>query len=147
MLENDRSLRLVSAGILLFLIGLLTGLFLPVLPYPRTGLAAHMAGVLNGMFLVLLGLIWGRLTLSPRNASLAFGLLLYGTYANWGWGLVAALLGTGKLTPMTTGGRIAAPWKEALVGAGQVSLAIAMIGGCLLLFLGLRRPSQAGAGQ
>jgi hypothetical protein len=67
MLENDRSLRLVSAGILLFLIGLLTGLFLPVLPYPRTGLAAHMEGVLNGMFLVLLGLIWSRLTLSPAT--------------------------------------------------------------------------------
>jgi hypothetical protein len=52
---------------------------------------------------------------------------------------VAALLGTGKLTPLTTGGRVAAPWKEALVGAGLVSLTLAMIGGCLLLLLGLRR--------
>src|SRR5947199_6665453 len=106
--RSDRSQHLLSAGILLFLLGLLTGLSLPVLPYPRTGLAAHMAAVLNGMFLVLLGLIWNRLTLSARSSSLAFGLLLYGTYANWGWGLVAALLGTGKLTPITTGGRVAA---------------------------------------
>jgi hypothetical protein len=40
---------------------------------------------------------------------------------------------------MTTGGRVAAPWKEALVGAGLVSPTVAMIGGCLLLLLGLRR--------
>ena len=145
MPENDRSRLLLSAGILLFLIGLLTGLSLPVLPYPRAGLAAHIEGVLNGMFLVLLGLIWNRLTLSARASSWAFGLLLYGTYANWGWGLVAAILGTGKLTPITTGGRLAAPWKEALVGAGLVSLAIAMIGGCLLLLVGLRRPAETPA--
>jgi len=100
---------------------------------------------LNGMFLVLLGLLWNRLILSARAASWAFGLLLYGTYANWGWGLVAALLGTGKLTPITTGGQVAAPWKEALVGAGQVSLAIAMIGGCILVLMGLRRSAESPA--
>jgi len=141
MPEHDRSRRLLFFGVLLFFLGLLTGLLLPVLPYPRLGLGAHMTAVMNGMFLLLLGLLWNRLVLSPRAASLAFGLILYATYANWAFSLLGSILGTGKLTPLAAEGRIAAPWREAVVGAGLVTLAIAMVTVCVLLLLGLRRPA------
>jgi len=140
-MEHDRSRRLLFGGVLLFFLGLLTGLLLPILPYPRLGLGAHMTAVMNGMFLVLLGLLWDRLVLSARAASLAFGLILYATYANWAFSLLGAILGTGKFTPLAADGRLALPWKEALVGAGLVTLAIAMVTACILLLYGLRRPA------
>jgi len=134
----DRSRELMFGGMLLFLLGLLTGLALPSLPYPRVGLSAHLTGAMNGMFLVLLGLIWGRLRLGPRAATAAFGLALYGAYANWGFSLLAALLGTGRLTPIASAGRIGSAGREALVGAGLVSLVVAMVALCALVLWGLR---------
>ncbi|HXO22047.1 MAG TPA: hydrogenase [Thermoanaerobaculia bacterium] len=141
----DRSRQLLVSGVLLFLLGLLTGIALPSLPYPRLGLSAHMTALMNSLFLVALGLLWGRLRLGPRAAALAFGLALYGAYANWAFSLLAAFLGTGKLTSIASGGRIASAGREALVGAGLVVMAVAMVVLCLLLLWGLRPggPSRA----
>jgi (hydroxyamino)benzene mutase len=47
-------------SILLFSLGLVTGLLAPKLANPRMGLSSHLEGLMNGMFLVLLGLIWQR---------------------------------------------------------------------------------------
>ena len=62
---GDRLLRL---GVLLFLLGLLTGFAIPALTNPRMGLTSHLEALMNGMFLVLLGLLWPRLALSPALA-------------------------------------------------------------------------------
>lgn len=48
---------LLQLGIILFLIGLLTGVAIPKLANPRMGLASHLEGVLNGIFLVTVGLV------------------------------------------------------------------------------------------
>lgn len=48
---------LFTIGLALFLIGLLTGLVIPALKNPRMALSSHLEGVLNGMFLVVLGLL------------------------------------------------------------------------------------------
>jgi (hydroxyamino)benzene mutase len=141
MAEDDRSRRLMFAGFLLFLAGLVTGLFLPVLPYPRLGQGAHITAVMNGMFLILLGLVWDRLRLGSRAASWVAGLVLYGTWANWGFSLLASILGTGKLTPLASGGQIGEPWKEAVVGAGQVTLALAMLTALAIIVWSLRKPA------
>ena len=53
--------RLLQLGIILFLLGLLTGLAVPALANPRMGLASHLGGVMNGLVLVALGLMWPRL--------------------------------------------------------------------------------------
>jgi hydroxylaminobenzene mutase len=55
---------LLQLGIILFLIGLLTGFVIPKLVNSRMGLASHLEGVLNGIFLVAVGLPWQRLNLS-----------------------------------------------------------------------------------
>lgn len=52
------SRKLIRYGILLFLLGLLTGFAMPAFENSRMGLSSHLEGVMNGMFLVLLGLIW-----------------------------------------------------------------------------------------
>jgi len=140
MSTADRSRTLMFAGFLLFLLALVTGLFFNKLPNPRLGQGAHITGLMNGMFLVLLGLAWDRLRLSARAGAWIAGLVLFGTYANWGFSLLAAVLKTGNLTPLASGGQVADPWKEALVGAGQVALALSMLAAVGMIVWSLRKP-------
>jgi hypothetical protein len=69
--------RLLWHGFLLFLLGLLTGFAVPALTNPRMGLSAHLEGVMNGVFLVVLGLVRERLVLSARAVTALFWLALY----------------------------------------------------------------------
>jgi hydroxylaminobenzene mutase len=135
---DNKPRRLMWHGIFLFLLGLLTGVAIPALTNPRMGVSAHLEGVLNGIFLIVLGLIWRELRLTPKGATATFRIALYGTYANWAATFAAAILGTSRLTPQAGSGHSAAFWQEALVGFGQVSLALAMLICCLFVLSGLR---------
>ena len=105
-------------------------------------LAAHVTGVLNGLMLIGLGLAWGLLVLGPAQARLTTALFLYGTYANWGTSCLAAAWGTSRLTPLSGAGYSAAPWQEAAVQVLQVSLALAMLTGAVLVVYALRPSSS-----
>ncbi|HYX24655.1 MAG TPA: hypothetical protein VFC23_10925, partial [Thermoanaerobaculia bacterium] len=69
------------------------------------------------------------------------GLALYGTYANWGFNLLASILGTGVMTPLVSGGRVGRAWQEGLVNTGYITLGLAMLVCGLLAAWGLRRPA------
>lgn len=75
--------RLLKAGALLFLLGLITGFVLPAMQNPRMGLASHLEGVQNGMFLLILGLVWPQLDLGVKTLSVGYYLALFGTFVNW----------------------------------------------------------------
>lgn len=143
----DRSRSLLFAGFLLFLLALLGGLAViaPGINNPRMALSAHLTGVMNGFFLILLGLSWERLRLAGRSASLVYGLALYAAYANWAFNLLGAILGTGKMTPLVAGGRVGKPWQEALVNTGVVTLALAVLVCLVLIVWALRKPAAAPA--
>src|SRR5215216_6673086 len=142
---SDRSRSLMFAGFLLFLLALLGGLAIiaPGINNPRMALSAHLTGVMNGFFLILLGLCWERLRLAGRASLLVYGLALYATYANWALNLLGSILGTGKMTPLVAGGRIGKPWQEALVNTGVVTLALAVLVCLGLVVWGLRKPAVA----
>lgn len=74
---------LFTIGLALFLIGLLTGLVIPALKNPRMALSSHLEGVLNGMFLVVLGLLWPHIDLPEAWQVIAVALIVYSAYANW----------------------------------------------------------------
>ena len=65
--------------------------------------------------LIVLGLAWELLRVTPVQAKLTAGLFLYGTYMNWGVSSLAAAWGTSRLTPLSGAGYSAEPWKETLV--------------------------------
>ena len=134
----NRSQRLLWHGMLLFLLGLVTGLLSQKLLNPRMGLAAHLEGVMNGTFLLAVGSAWRRLHLSPRKESIAFHAALYGGYANWITTMFAALFGTAALTPLTSGEFRGQAWQESIVTAGFLSVAIAMITAAVLLLIGFK---------
>src|ERR1700722_9252500 len=130
--------RLMWHGMFLFLLGLFTGFAEPHFVNMRMGLAAHLEGVLNGIFLLALGATWSEVRLSPGAKAAAFWTALYGSYVNWLVTTLAAAFGTGALSPITASGRTALAWQEQGVTIGFVSVAIAIILCSLLVPLGLR---------
>lgn len=135
--------RLLQLGIFLFLLGLMVGFAVSALPNPRMALASHIEGVLNGMFLVILGLVWPKLTLSARLLDVTFWLALYGTFANWMANLLASAWGAGRMMPIAGQGRIGTPNQETVMSVLLISLSLAMVTVCNLVLLGLRTPASA----
>ena len=86
--------RLMWHGMLLFLIGLLTGFAEQHFANTRMALAAHLEGVMNGIFLLVLGAVWNEVRLSSRAKAIAYWVALYGTYGNWFVTTLAAAFGT-----------------------------------------------------
>lgn len=130
--------RLMWHGILLFLLGLVTGLLEQRFTNMRMGVSAHLEGVMNGTFLVVLGAIWTEVRLSPPAKTAAFWIALYGTYANWFFTTLGAVLGTAAANPIAAAGHHGQPWQESLAGAGFLSVAVAIIAASLLVLWGLR---------
>jgi hydroxylaminobenzene mutase len=136
---EDSKRRLLWHGMLLFLLGLLTGFVEQKFNNPRMGLAAHLEGVMNGTFLVVLGAVWTEVRASPQLKRAAYWSALYGTYVNWAVTTLAAIFGTAALSPLTAAGYSAQPWQEGLVMFGFSSVGIAMILSSVLILWGLRR--------
>jgi (hydroxyamino)benzene mutase len=131
--------RLIWHGMFLFLLGLLTGLVEQKFSNVRMGLAAHLEGVMNGIFLVALGAAWTEVRLASRAEVIAFWALLYGTYANWAFTTLAAIFGTGAMSPITAPNLKAQPWQEGLVTFGFMSVGVAIMASSILVLWGLRR--------
>lgn len=138
-LKRTQSARLIFLGILLFLLGLIVGLLVPVFANPRMGVSSHLEGVLNGMFLVLLGLIWERLELSARWLRLTFWLAVYGTFVNWLGVLIAAVFDAGKMLGIAAEGKEGPPLAEGVVTFSLISLSLAMLVISIAVLVGLKK--------
>jgi (hydroxyamino)benzene mutase len=130
--------RLMWHGMLLFLLGLFTGFAESHFTNVRMGLAAHLEGVENGIFLLALGAIWPQVQLGRSARVVAFCAVLYGTYANWFFTTLAAIFGTGALSPITAPGFKAQAWQEGLVTAGLMSVGIVIVVSALIFLWGFR---------
>lgn len=137
-MDFDASRRLKMLGMLLFLFGLLTGFAIMAVTNPRMGLAAHLEGVMNGTFLVVAGLVWNELKISAGMKSAVFWTLVYGTFANWSFTVLAAVFGTSKMTPLSGAGYSGTPWQENLVSAGLASVGLTMVFALAVIIYGLR---------
>lgn len=93
---------------------------------PRAGLAGHVEAVMNGMFLILIGLAWPALRLSDRIGRVVSWLLLFGTYANWAATTASGALGTSKGTPIAGAGFQAIPLAENAVYGVLVLVGMSM---------------------
>src|SRR2546428_1161894 len=105
--------RLVWHGIFLFFLGLVVGMFVPLMTNPRMALSAHVGGVMTGIFLAVLGAVWGELRLAPRAETSAYWLALFGNYGSSPSLLLAALFRTSTMTPIAGAGHKAPPGQGA----------------------------------
>ena len=136
--------QLMWLGMFLFLLGLLTGLAEQQFTNVRMGLAAHLEGVMNGIFLVALGAIWTEVRLPSPAKAMAYWTALYGTYVNWLTTTLAAAFGTTAKSPISAAGYTGQPWQENLVTAGFLTVSLSIIAASALLLWGLR-PGRASA--
>ena len=137
--EIGTSRSLIALGALLFLLGLLSGFAIPAMTNTRMGLSSHLEGVMNGMFLMVVGLAWAHLRLAPRALLITYGCLVYGSFANWACVQLAAIFGTSEMTPIAGKGHAGSAWQESLVSAGLVSVGITMLIAGVLLVVGFWR--------
>ncbi len=131
--------RLLQFGVILFLLGLLTGFAIPAMNSSRLGLSGHLEGVMNGMFLILVGLVWDKLRLSQRSFKSTFYALIFGTYVNWITVVLAAIWGAGgEMMPIAGGVLQGTSLQELLIKFGLISLSLAMVYACIMLIIGLK---------
>lgn len=140
---EGRSRRLLQLGVVLFLLGLLIGFAIPALAVPRMGLTSHMQGILNGLFLIVLGFLWSYLALPSKASAALFWLAVYGTFANWAVTLLAAFWGAGRSMPIAAQGHVGTALQEGVLDALLLSLSLAMIIVCGLVLWGLRTPRRS----
>jgi hydroxylaminobenzene mutase len=139
ILKSRQADQLIFLGVLLFFLGLVVGLLIPVLANPRMGLSSHLEGVFNGIFLVVLGLIWSKVNLSDKWLKITFWLAIYGTFANWLGILIAAIFNAGKMLTVAAKGQEGPPLAEGIVTFSLISLTIAMLTISVTVMIGLRR--------
>ncbi|GAA3521870.1 hydrogenase [Aeromicrobium panaciterrae] len=131
---------LFALGLILLLLGLLTGMAIPVLKNPRMGLAAHMVGMTNGPFLIVVGLLWPHVDLSHTWQVVTIVLLAYSSFANWLAMQLGSLWGAGrKFAPSAAGDHRASATKERIVDGLLATLAPLIIAATVLLLIGVLR--------
>jgi hydroxylaminobenzene mutase len=145
--RTDAGHRLIQIGVLLLLLGLLTGLTIPMAANPRMGLASHLQGIINGLLLIGLGLVHPRLRLGLVARRTLFGLVAYGTFANWFATLLAAFWGAGAAMPIAGGGRHGSTVQEWVITGLLWTLTLAMLAVCVIVLVGLRRGAPVPAAE
>jgi len=139
-LQFRESQRLLQVGISLFLVAVLLGFAVSSLAVPRLALSAHLVGLLQGIFLVVLGLVWPRLSLTQAQRRLAFLLVTYQAVAAPLSNLLAAAWGAGNsVVPMAAGAAHGSAMQEMVINIGLRSAGAAVIVSLLLILWGLRR--------
>lgn len=127
-----------TLGLVLFLLGLLTGFAVPALKNPRMALSSHLEAVLNGMFLVILGLLWPHIHLPHAWGLTAVALIVYAAYANWLATLLAAAWGAGRrFAPIAAADHEASASREGVVSFLLLSLALSIVFGVGIVIAGL----------
>lgn len=136
---NRQAHRLIQLGIFLFLLALLVGLAVPRFAVPRLALSVHLLGLMQGLFLSVLGMLWPRLKFTPRLSGLAFTLAVYGCFAAWTANLLAAAWGAGNtIVPLAAGAARGSDLQEGIINVGLRTAAVALIASAVLVLWGLR---------
>lgn len=136
----DRSL--LRSGFVLILLSLLTGLVLPMLASPRLGLSAHLAGLMSGTLLVLVGVIARTLALGERGMRLLKWSWVYAGYSNWVAALLGGVFGASKLTPIAGAGTAGTALQEAVVYALLTTVVLSSFVAVCTVVWGLRGSSR-----
>jgi (hydroxyamino)benzene mutase len=142
--SSIHAIWLLRTGIGLLVAAALLGLTIPHLTVPRLALSAHLIALMQGIFLIVAGLLWSKLVLTTMQARTAFWLLIYQGVAAPLANLMGAVWGAGNsILPMAAGlahGRTA---QELMIDIGLRSAGAAVIVGLLLMLWGLRHAPTA----
>ena len=138
--------RLLQIGVVLLLFSSLEGFVIPHLAAPRLGLSVHTLSALQGILLLVLGLVWSHLYLGSKASSLAFYLLIYSAFAILVAYVMAAVWGAGNETmPLAAGAAHGSAVQETAIKVVAYSSAPTGLISFALILWGLRgRPKALG---
>ena len=122
---SDR--RIMWHGMCLFLFGLLTGFAEEHFANMRMGLAAHLEGVTNGIFLLALGTVWAEVRLPPSAKAFAFWTALCGTVRKLADNHSRSAVRYRGASPITGAGHRGTGWQEAVVSGGFHTVGIVVL--------------------
>ena len=131
--------RLVWWGLLQFVLGVVSGALAGIVENPRGGMAAHLGGTAQGMAMMIFGLLWAHMMTREWCRRIAYTGQIVGNLGIWLALQLAAIFGTGRITPFSGAGYEGAAWQEALVSSVMVVGVIASSLSILLIFIGLTR--------
>ncbi len=134
---SGRTHGLFFHGMVLVLAGLLMGMAVQSVANPRIGLSAHTGTIMNGILVIAMGAFWPRLRLPSSVETIAWWLVVAGSYLSCAALFLAGVFGTSRSTPLHGAGHAGTPSQEALVEAGLVVGAVALLGGCVVALWGL----------
>lgn len=137
---TGQALWLFRSGTALLLLGIVSGLTTTLMANPRMGLSAHVEALLNGILLIALGAAWTAVGLPNGLKRVALLLLVAGSWINWAATQLAAIWGTGKLTPIVGARMMGTAMQEAIVSTMLVVVVALMSGGLVLVMIGFCRP-------
>ena len=143
MSVSSGSRQILIHGMLLVLVGLIWGLFVPATPHPRLALGAHIQFVTNGLLFIVLATallalphrvgiksVWTMQAAAWLTWSMAISEL-----ANSWWG-TTQMLSLAAAQAGATGGE---PWQELVVKLTHVLAGLGLILAWLLLVVGFLR--------
>ncbi len=135
--------RLLWHGIFICTLAFIIGLFIPLYANPRAGLAAHVLGITEGMFLAIIGFAYPQLKLSFFFARSSFWMLiisayvgLFGQFLSSAFGLKRILVITGE--GMNEGNL----WMETSLEVATKAISISLLVACAIVLFGLRESQR-----
>lgn len=135
----QQSRQLFRVGMTLFLLALLIGLMVPRFAVPRLGLTVHLLGLMQGIFLTVLGLVWPHLNLTRSWSRAGLWLAVYGCLAAWTSNLLAANWGGSAMLPVASGQARSSAVHDGIITLGLRSSAVSLVAATILIVWGLWR--------
>lgn len=127
-------------GIFICLLGFVAGLFLPLYANPRAGLATHLLGITQGVFLAVIGLSYPQLKLPLWVARANFWMLLISAYVGMIAELLGAAFGLSRMFIITAMGLPEGiPWLETSTEIAIKGISNFILLSCLIVLFGLRK--------
>ncbi|OZJ01396.1 hypothetical protein BZG36_05642 [Bifiguratus adelaidae] len=131
-MQSTTALGLVRSGVCLQFLGLFWGIVVPLTPYPRIGLAAHIQFMGSGAMVLLAGILLHQPSIIELGS--VQSRIVYWGFATV-WFVIAsecanAFWGANQMMAMaaaSAGAKGAAPWQEQVVNAAHIFPSIGLI--------------------
>jgi hydroxylaminobenzene mutase len=127
-------------GIFICTLAFIIGLFIPLYANPRAGMAAHVLGITEGMFLAIIGFAYPQLKLSFFLARSSFWMLIISAYVGLFGQFLSAAFGLKRILVITGVGMAEGNlWMETGVEIATKAISVLLIVACAIVLFGLRR--------
>ena len=152
MNTQKRTRKILVHGLILVMVGLVWGFFVPHTPYPRLALGAHIQLITNGILFIIMAVL--LTTLPHRVGAKSLGVMLLAVWLTWAMGMSEvgnAWWGATQMLPIAgdqAGAKGGLAWHELFIKLTHIAAGLGLVAAWILLILGfLKCPDAAGSSQ